>query len=102
MKLGRTPSAAKRKDLGVIHKGVHSLRSRKVEPATITSVCRPTRYEPRELSRSGILSSGSGAVVVVEHAPQPLPALHFTCGAARPRLWAGAPVPQSLMIAFPA
>jgi hypothetical protein len=50
---------------------------RKVGPATITSVWR---YEAAN-SRSGSLRSGSGAVVVVDHAAQPLPtvALHLSC-----------------------
>src|ERR1700683_3175052 len=64
-------------------------------------LCAALLVTSRANSRSEILSSGSGAVVVVEHAPQPLPALHFTCGADVPRLWADETVPQSLMIAFP-
>ena len=64
-------------------------------------LCAALLVTSRANSRSGILSSGSGAIVVVQHATQPLLALHFTCGADVPRLWADEAVPQALMIAFP-
>src|ERR1700722_19797463 len=73
--LGRTPSAPKRKDLGVTHRADHSLLSQE-SWACNDSVCvPPARYEAAN-SRSGILSSGSGAVVVVQRASRPLPYWH--------------------------
>jgi hypothetical protein len=73
--LGRTPSAPKWKDLGVTHRAVHSLLSRESWACNDDVCVPPARYKAAN-SRSGILSSVSGAVVVVDHAAQPLPALH--------------------------
>jgi len=98
--LGRTPSAPEQKGLGVTHQGVHSLLSRESWACNDYVCVPPARYEAAN-SRSGILSSGSSPVVVVQHAAEPLPALHFTWVAEVARLWADETVPQALVIAFP-
>jgi hypothetical protein len=50
--------------------------------------------------RREFYNSGSGAVVVVQHAAQALAALDLTCVAEMARLWADELVRQALMIAL--
>ena len=51
-------------------------------------------------TRRGFYGSGSGPVVVVQHATQALPALDLSCVTEVARFWADELVPQALMIAL--